>query len=361
MNAARVTLGDVAQRAGVSRTTASFVTSGRTDMRISAAAQERVRRAARELEYRPSLLARSLRTNLSQTVGLLSDGVATEAFAGEVIRGSMTGALLHDHLLFVAEAAGDPELEKRLINNMLDRGVGGFIYACMYTKRVRVAAALRGHPLVLVNCTARARTVPTVIPDEQEAGRAAARVLVRHGHGDRIVLVGETPTHVLAANERLAGINSVLQARGFTLAASIDTTWWPEPAQAAVRDHLAAGHRPSALICLNDRVAMGAYQACHEAGLAVPEDISVISFDDSDLAGWLRPKLTSLAIPHFEMGRRASEILLAEERPPIVHLVPMTLHERDSVAAPAPRRRTRRVKAVRPTVNPAGGPDQPAS
>ena len=103
----RVTLMDVAKRAGVSRTTASFVTTGRTDMRISADAQERVLRAARELDYRPSLLARSLRTNRSQTIGLLSDGVAADAFAGDMIRGALAAALLHEHLLFIAETGGD--------------------------------------------------------------------------------------------------------------------------------------------------------------------------------------------------------------------------------------------------------------
>ena len=90
---------------------------------------------------------------------------------------------------------------------------------------------------------------------------------------------------------------------------------------------------------------MGAYQACQDAGLSVPEDISLVSFDDSDLASWLQPQLTSVAIPHFEMGRRAIEILLAEHRPPEVHLVPMTLRERDSIAAPQPRKRTRRAPA----------------
>jgi len=91
---------------------------------------------------------------------------------------------------------------------------------------------------------------------------------------------------------------------------------------------------------------MGVYQACQEAGLEVPEVISVVSFDDSDLAGWLRPQLTSAAIPHFEMGRRAVEILLAEDRPARVHLVPMALRERASIAAPAPRRRARRPRVA---------------
>src|SRR6266508_3960368 len=85
----RVTLLDVARRAGESRTTGALVMTGRRDMRISADAEQRVLRAARELNYRPNLMARGLRTKITETIGLVSDTIATEAFAGEVIRGSV--------------------------------------------------------------------------------------------------------------------------------------------------------------------------------------------------------------------------------------------------------------------------------
>ena len=107
---------------------------------------------------------------------------------------------------------------------MLDRGVGGFVLASTYTRKVRVSAGLRAHPLVLVNCTTRARTVPTVIPDEREAGRAAARALLRHGHTDDIVIVGETPPHIVAGGERrVFGIQQVLAGQGLALAGTIPT------------------------------------------------------------------------------------------------------------------------------------------
>lgn len=330
---ARTTLLDVAQRAGVSRTTASFVLTGRRDMRISADAEERVRRAARELNYRPSLLARSLRTNQSQTLGLLSDEIATEAFAGEVIRGSVATALLHDHLLFVGETEGDAQVEQSLVQNMLDRGVGGFIYASMYTRQVSVSKVLRAQQLVLLNCLPRVRGVPAVVPHEREAGRQVARLLLDHGHRDGIVLVGEQAPHVHAAAERLAGIAEVLQTAGVTPIAEIDTLWWPEPSYQAVSAFLAgrSAARATALICMNDRVAMGAYQAAAAAGLSIPDDLSVVSFDNSDLAAWLRPGLTSVAIPHFEMGRRAVELLLDKDRPATVEQVDMPLTVRESV------------------------------
>jgi LacI family transcriptional regulator len=343
----RVTLTQVAARAGVSRTTASSVTTGRNDMRISVDAQQRVLRAARDLGYRPSLLARSLRTNRSQTIGLFSDGITADPLTGKMIRGSITSALLHEHLLFIAETTAAAGVEKRLVDNMLDRGVSGFLYASTYTRRIRVSAGLRAQPLVLVNCTARAGTVPTVIPDEREAGRAAARDLLRHGHTDRIVIVCDSPPNVQAAGDRVFGVQQALAGQGLVTAGTIGASWAPQPAFEAVGAYLADRPRPSALICLNDRIALGAYQACRDAGLAVPDDISIVSFDDSDLALWLRPQLTSVAVPHFEMGRRAVEILLSELPAPDVHLVPMTLRERASVGPPARRRQAGRVPVLR--------------
>lgn len=330
----RVTLLDVARRAGVSRTTASFVISGRTDMRISAQAQERVRHAARELDYRPNLMARSLRTRLTRTIGLVSDTIATEPFAGDLIRGSLATALRQEHLLFIGETEGDATVEKRLVEDMLDRGVGGFLYASMYTRQTRLPPVLRGLPLVLLNCLVADRKVPAVVPDERGAGRTAARTLLAAGHRDRIWLVGESPPAVYAGRERRTGVEEVLSRARLSLAGTVDCLWWPEPSYRAVREFLAAGTRPSAIVCLNDRVAFGAYQALAEAGLAVPQDVSLLSFDDSDLASWLRPQLTSIAIPHFDLGRRAVELLLAPEPAQGVHKVAMPLRERDSVGSP---------------------------
>ncbi|HET8681934.1 MAG TPA: substrate-binding domain-containing protein [Micromonosporaceae bacterium] len=238
----------------------------------------------------------------------MSDTIATEPFAGEMLRG-----------------------------------------AAMYTRHARPPAVLRRHPVVMLNClTAGARTA-AVVPDELEGGRTAARALLEAGHTGHIYLIGETPPEAYAGTQRLAGIRECLSQQGTALAGSVDCLWWPEPAHAAVRQLLAEGHRPSALICLNDRVAFGAYQALREAGLDLPTDVSVISFDDSDLASWLRPQLSSIAIPHLELGRRAVELLLAEHRDGGVELVRMPLRGRASVAAPAARRGGTRASQRHPT------------
>ena len=98
---------------------------------------------------------------------------------------------------------------------------------------------------------------------------------------------------------------------------------------------LLARTRPRALICLNDRIALGAYQAIHQAGLRVPWDVSVVAFDDSVMAGWLQPGLSSVALPHFEMGRLATDLLIKDEGAPAVHQVEMLLRHRESIGAPS--------------------------
>jgi LacI family transcriptional regulator len=330
-----VTLRDVAQRAGVSPTTASFVLAGREDMRISEAARLRVRRAAADLRYRPNLTARSLRTKVTRTVALVSDTIAAGPYGGAMVRGALSAAAENEHLLFVTETGGDPELETRLAEDLLGRQVDGFAYASTATRLVTPPAALADHPLVLLNCAAGDAGPPAVLPDERAAGRDAARVLLDRGHRDGIVVLGEIPPGLYAAHERLAGIEEALAAAGTGIAGVLECVWWPQPARDALGHALAHRPAPQALICLNDRVALGAYQAAHEAGLSIPDQLSVVSFDDSDLAGWLRPELTSIAVPHYELGRCAVRLLLAADRATRTVLVPMPVRERGSVAGPA--------------------------
>ncbi len=352
----RVTLADVAARAGVSRSTASFVTAGRTDMRISADAARRVLEAAAELGYRPNLTARSLRTTVTHTYGLLSDTIATEQFAGEMIHGALDAALHHGRLLFVAETQADPAVEERYIRDMTDRQVDGLVYASMYTSVVRLPAGLRGHPLVLLNCLSDDVRTPAVIPDEVNAGRAAARLLLDAGHRDGIHLIGDGEPDLLAYRERVGGIAEVLRAAGTHVAGHTACGWWPEPAYRAVSALLALAPSPTALICLNDRIALGAYQAAQAAGLRIPADLSVVSFDDSDLASWLQPPLTTVALPHYALGRQAVDLLAAGDVKAQVHRVPMPVRSRASVAPPAVRRRRGQIPTGRPAPTVEGVP-----
>ena len=346
MGRSRVTLADVARAAGVSSTTASLVLSGRGDeLRISRAVQDRVRGAAGELAYRPNIVSVGLRKGKTRTLGLVSDTVATSQLAGDMIKGAIEAARDHGFMLFIGETEGDPETEAALLDAMHDRQVDGIILTSMYTRTRQVPAVLDRVPTVLLNTLSTDDTVaPAVVPDEIEAGRAAARLLLDAGHRE-IHLIGagpepgDSPPGTVAGAERLAGIREVLAAAGLEPASGhLCADWLPPYGWSAARDLLEKHPRPGSIICFNDRLAFGTYQALQEAGLAIPDDVSVVSFDDYPMAAWLRPGLSSFAIPHEQLGRRAVELLIEVVRNGVgvdrgpVYRYPLPLHSRESVA-----------------------------
>ncbi|MGZ4471985.1 MAG: LacI family DNA-binding transcriptional regulator [Nocardioidaceae bacterium] len=343
----RVTLADVARAAGVSTTTASYVVNGRQDMRISQEAHRRVQEAAAALGYRPNRNALSLRAGTTQTIGLITDFVAGGQYAGQMVSGASAACRAIDHLLLIGETEGDLGLEHKLIEEMVDRQVDGILYSTLVTVETAVPPALAGQRMVLVNCRDRGAAWPSVLPDEVAGGRNAAAALLSAGHREHVYLVGgDLPTQQLAGAQRYAGIVQRLDAAGASLAGVIACEWAVVPAYDAVSRFLASGARPEAMICLNDRVAMGAYQALEEAGLDVPGDVSVVSFDATELASWLRPTLTSVEVPYAELGRRAVQLLMEPGGPaPGVRTVPMPLRGGASIRA---ARHGRRREGVAP-------------
>lgn len=335
----RVTLADVARRAGLSTTAASRVLNGREGTRLSDDARRRVLTAAEELGYRPNVAARSLRLRKTATIALISDTVATTRFAGGMIRGALDAARDRDHVLLIAETQGDPGLERDAIDAMLHRQVDGIIYAAMYSRRLAVPPQMLTVPTVLLNATS-AHRLPAVLPAEEEAGHAVASVLLGQGHRS-VAVIGRNETferdsrRSLAAGLRLRGIRTALAGHGLRLAASEhaedwEVSWGYEGMSSILR----RPNRPSGIICMNDRLAFGAYNAANEARLNIPGDVSIVSFDDDPIAEWMRPGLTTAALPHEEMGRLAAELLLDEKAEPGVRWVPMPLRERGSTAAP---------------------------
>lgn len=334
----RVTLAQVAERAGVSRSAAGFVLSGRRDQRIAAETWQRVEEAAAELGYRPNLTARTLRTGTSGTVAMISDHISTTSLANAMISGAMRALGEHGVLMLTAETLGDAQTQDRVIEEMLDRHVDGFLFATMFTRAVRVPETLIGRPVVLLNCVDESRALPTVVPDERGAGTAAGQALLEAGHDGVVHFVGSFPPGVtgtqrwhgatpLALAERLEGLRSVLDE---VVTVDVATDWDVADGAAAVAGLLERGVVPRALVCANDRLAVGAYRALRAGGLEVPVDVSVVSFDDSPAAEIVTPPLTSVALPHEEMGREAVRMLLGETGG--VRRVPMPLVTRQSVA-----------------------------
>jgi LacI family transcriptional regulator len=308
----RTTLSDVAARATVSVTTASYVLNGRwEEMRISEEAVDRVRAAAADLKYRPNRSARNLRTASTATIGVISDQVASGSFANQMLTGVAAEARRHKHLVVIGESEGDPATEALLVEELLDRQVDGIVYATFMHSAITVPRPLRDERVVLLNCSDVDDRLPGVVPDEVAGARTAATTLLEAGHREGIFLVGgDALPRGVAGDLRRRGVVAALAEAGTALAGTVDCAWTVVPAHAAVGDLLDHGVRPRALVCLNDRIAMGAYQALAEHGLRVPEDVAVVSFDGSDLAGWLRPSLTSVQIPYRALGSAAVATLL---------------------------------------------------
>jgi LacI family transcriptional regulator len=331
----RTTVSDVARLAGVSATTVSYILNGRADeMRISSQTQQRVRGAAEELDYRPNRSARSLRTRTTKTIGVITDFVASGMFASRMLSGANAAARALDHVLVISETEGDPSVEKVLIDEMLERRVDGVLYVTRTTVR---APAPRGVPegrLLMLNCVDPDRTITSVLPDEHAGGRTATEAILASGIDGEVYVVGEDPSpHALAGPLRLAGIRERLAEQHLDVSGVVACEWSVGAAYDAMSAWLGAGHRPRGLICLNDRVAMGVYQALAEHRLVVPRDVSVVSFDGSELASWLRPHVTSVALPFEGMGELAVRLLLDPGRTGSEsHLVPMPLVAGASVA-----------------------------
>jgi LacI family transcriptional regulator len=334
----RVTLADVARLAGLSSAAASMILTGRPDTRLSAEAHDRVHAAAAQLGYRPNIAARALRTDKTRTIAFISDYVATTRFASGLIRGALEAAEKASHVMLVLETGGEPSREVQAIEAALDRQVDGIIFAAMRAREVFVPDLPATTRVVMLNGTS-AKFGMSILPDEFAGGRMAVDVLHEAGFRDGIALIGhnERVERGLFRSEtvarRLAGVRQAMADHGLSFVAEESCwEWEPHHGHEIIARLLKQGPKFRALICLNDRLAFGAYQALSEAGLRVPDDVSIVSFDNDEIASYLRPGLTTIALPHEEMGREAVGLLLSnqEDRG---RLVAMPLVKRASIAA----------------------------
>ena len=303
---------DVAKLAGVSITTVSHVLNDTPQMRVAGETRARVRAAAKTLGYGPNRAARALRTNRSGLIGLLSEEIATTPHAGRIILGAQNAAREHDLTLVIVNAdreSGDSHRDD--VQTLIDRQVEAVLYATMYHRQVSLPPNLRGLPAVLIDSTDRAGLVPAVVPDEVGGAVAAVTHLVEAGH--RRIGFLNNDDDVPATHERLVGFRQVHAEHGLPLDESLIVQAPSEtlPGYALAREVLARPDRPTALFCYNDRMAMGAYRAAAELGLDIPRDLSIVGFDNQELiAANLFPGLTTVALPHYEMGAWAIDTLV---------------------------------------------------
>ncbi len=308
----RPSMQDVADLAGVSRTTVSFVVNQVADSNIPPATQARVQAAVKELNYRPNALARGLRSSRTHTIGFISDEIATTPHAGQTIQGAQDLAWQHGDLILLINTGGDDAMKEAAVNTMLDRRVDGLIYATMFHRECNPPEAVRQLPTVLLDCYVADCSLPSVVPDEMTGGYEATKLLIEEGH-TRIGFINNVES-IPATHGRLLGYRRALEEHNLPFDESmVSVAIISEPASGhdATMNLMQRPDRPTALFCFNDRMAMGAYEALRKLGLAIPDDVAVVGFDDQKIiAANLYPPLTTMALPHYDMGKWAVSYLL---------------------------------------------------
>lgn len=304
-----VTMRDVAEAAGVSIATVSLVINDKKNARIGVDARKRVRDAIKELGYRPNALAKTLVSGSSKFIGLVADAIATTPFAGQIIHGAQDEAWKHGYVLLVANTDGNQDAEREAIGMMLEHKVRGILYSTWFHRAADVPEALRETDFVLVDCFSPQNDAVAVVPDEIQGGRTATQLLIDNGHKQIAIINTTTPSP--AHEGRLLGYRQALDAAGieFDPRLVIDAAPEQEGGYEAVADLLASN--ATAVFCHNDRVAMGLYDGLRRRGLSIPEDMAVVGFDNQEvIAAHLRPPLTTVALPHYELGVKGIRLLL---------------------------------------------------
>lgn len=328
--------------AGVSRGTVSRVLNNHPS--VSDETRQKVLGVIEKLNYRPNFSARHMRTDSSNLVGfgLITDEVITTPYAVDMIRGAQETLWAFGKVMLVVNAGYKTELTEASLEALLERRVEGIIYAAMYHRPVELPPSTSQVPIVLTNCFAADCSLPSVVPDEVSGGYAATKHLLSRGHR-RIgfINLGDTgrgvPPPLPASNGRLEGYKRALAEYNipFDPALLLYTNQTPECNYRLSIDLMKLPQPPTGIFCGNDRTALGCYGALSDLGLSVPDDVAIVGFDNfKDIADGLWPPLTTVQLPHYEMGKWAVEFLMSAKNTPLSptqHKIECRLIERESV------------------------------
>jgi LacI family transcriptional regulator len=350
----RVTMTDIARAAGCSQATVSFVLNNSPGIRLSQQTRERVIEAARALGYSApafSALQKPVAAfegaafetptfdGLDGVIGFAVDQLATSPEAVVAIEGARQASWNAGNVLLVAQTMGDAVMEPRAIQALTRRGISALIYMTIFTREITAPDFLYSLdiPVILLNCYTSDYAFPAVVPSEIAGGQSSTRHLISHGHRRIATITGEP--WMQAAQDRLKGYRRALATADIPFDSDlvVEGDWSASAGYAATVKLLALKDRPTAIFCQNDRTAIGCYEALKEAGLHIPQDISVVGYDDEEIARHLFPPLTTSILPHMAMGQWAIEQLEAPTAPgrgryPITKLE-CPLVERESVRA----------------------------
>lgn len=313
------TIYDVAREAGVSPKTVSRVLNG--DAPVNAQTREAVEAAMARLDYVPSSAARSMRSNKTGLVGMITGAISASPNQDEpvglpeifLVQGVQRALAEAGLTLLITDTGGHTEKVGELTNTLLKHRVEGLIYVADYHREVQLPAALRGTPVVLTNCFDAAGT-PAVLPDDEGGQEALVQRIIAAGH--RRIGFLTLPDRQAARPLRLAGYQHALAAAGIDYDPDLVVTGAivdPVHEYDYLWDALDRLLRlsPTVICCANDKMAMRVCALLRQRGLRVGEDVSVAGYDDYRIiTEHMDPPLTSIQLPYAAMGMRAAEKLL---------------------------------------------------
>lgn len=333
------TLRDVALQAGVHPATASRALNPQTRSLVNEETASRVVKVAESMGYRPNPIARSLKTARTGTVGLVIPDLTNPLFP-PIVRGIEDVLGPAGYSAWIVNTDNDPDREESQIESLRSRHVEGLI----------VATARLQHPLlealhaqkvrmVLINRRVASGDIPSVTPDDASGIASAVQHLISLGHRRIVHLAGPKNTSTGLVRQR--AFLQALRDHGLDddpgLVAQCDS-WTENEGARGLRHLLDSGRDFTAVIAGNDLLALGCYDVFEERGLSCPRDLSVVGFNDMPFIDKLRPPLTSMRVPHYEVGAEAARMLLDGLQDPTRHprsvLLPLTLVPRQSTAAP---------------------------
>jgi LacI family transcriptional regulator len=298
----------VARRAGVSIATVSRVLND-VPGQVGAATRQRVRRAIRDLDFRPNALARSLHQKRTRTIGLIIPDISNPYYA-EIARGIEDALSQQGYSLFTCNTDRRVEKISQYAAILREKRVDGIILGGGATWEPRHFAALRSSGVEAVLIGRYGVSLPAVRVDNVKGAWLAASHLLGLGHRDIAVIAG--PRHSTTTADRLAGYRGAFAEHGVRLPASrcLYGDLRPESGRRAAETLLRARRPPTAVLAANDQMAIGAIRALLQRGLAIPADVSVVGFDDIALASFITPALTTMALPLYRMGVAAADMML---------------------------------------------------
>ena len=304
-----ITIYDIAKAAGVTQTTVANALAGRSN--VSEATRQRILKYAQEMGYRPNTIAQSLAKGKTYTLALILPRISTP-FYPEIAEAIEHTAMQHDYQLLLCNTHDDSALGRRYLERLISRWVDGLIVmgASLPLDDIIVQVE-RGLPIVLCDWQENETLdgIPNASVDFRQGGALAAQHLIALGHRRLAVIVDE-PMQIL----RLEGFRAIVQDAGISLPPEYvqQGNSTIESSYAATKTLLRLTPRPTAIFATTDWMALGAMRAVFEAGLHVPNDISVVGLDDIVVSAHVSPALTTVAIPKEQLATAAMEILLSQ-------------------------------------------------